>query len=65
MQCKIRITKDIAGLYPQYKPKVGKIYDAEFIESTCVTRKAPPVCIVDIAGKRIIVRKDEFEIVGV
>lgn len=64
MKCKIRITKEIEGLYPQYTPKIGKIYDAEYIESTCKQVKAPPICVVWISGKRIIIRKDEFEIVG-
>lgn len=62
MKCKIRITKDIEGLFPHCTPKIGKVYDAEYIESTCKQVKAPPICIVGIAGKRIIIRKDEFEI---
>ena len=65
MRCKIRITKDIAGLYPQYQPKVGKVYDAEYIESTRTYQKCPPICVVVIAGKRIIIRKGEYEFVGV
>ena len=64
MRCKIRIIKQIAGLYPQYVPKVGKVYDAEYIDSSKNYKKFPPVCIVNIAGKRIIIRKNEFEIVG-
>lgn len=62
-KCKIRITKEIPGLFPQYTPKAGKVYDAEYIESAPY-HKAPPVCVVGIAGKRIVIRKDEFEIVG-
>lgn len=65
MKCKIRITKEIAGLFPECRPKVGKVYDAEYIDSSKAYKKFPPVCILNIAGKRIIVRKDEFEIVGV
>lgn len=64
MQCKIRITKEIADLFPQYRPKVGQVYNAEYIEPT---NSYPPrgdaICVVKILGKRIILRKGEFEIV--
>ena len=63
MKCKIRITKDITELFPECRPQVGKVYDAEYKESTYKHRKSPPVCIINIAGKRIVIRNDEFEIV--
>lgn len=63
MKCKIRIIKQISGLYPQYVPKVGKIYNAEYIDSSKAYKSFPPVCIIKMAGKRIIIRKNEFEIV--
>ena len=64
MKCKIKIIKEITGLFPQYQPKVGKVYDAEYIDSSKKYKKYPPVCIICISGKRIIIRKDEFEIVN-
>lgn len=64
-RCKIRITKDIAGIYPQYRPKLGKTYRAEYIEYETANRKTIAICIVDMLGKRIIVRSDEFEILEV
>ena len=65
IKCKIRIIKEIEDLYPQYMPKVGKIYNALYVDSTRpnARQRVPPVCVVDIAGKRIIVRENEFEIV--
>ena len=63
MKCKIRIIKDIEGLFPECRPKIGRIYDAEYKDGNHSYKKCPPVCIVNIAGKRIIIRKDEFEIV--
>lgn len=63
VKCKIMITKEIDGLFPQYCPKVGKIYNALYVDSSRGRTKYPPVCIIDMAGKRIIIRKDEFEIV--
>lgn len=64
MNCRIKIIKEAVGVYPQYQPKVGRVYDAEYIDASKNYRKYPPVCILNIAGKRIIMRKGEFEIVG-
>ena len=64
-KCKIRIIKEPYGLYPQYKPKVGKIYNAIYIDSSKAYKSFPPVCLIDMAGKRITLRQDEFEIVRV
>ena len=63
INCKIRIIKEVEGVYPEYRPKVGKVYDAEYIDSSKDYKKFPPVCILNISGKRIIIRKNEFEIV--
>lgn len=65
MKCKIRITKDNTDLFPEYKPTLGKIYDAEYIDQSRSYHRYPPICVVNIAGKRIVIRKDEFEIVQV
>ena len=62
MKCKIRIIKDIEGLFPECRPNVGKIYDAEYRESTWKQRSIPPICVINIAGKRITIREDEFEV---
>lgn len=64
MKCKIRIIKDITGIFPHLRPKVGKVYNAEYIEPYYEYQNGHPICVLDIAGKRIIIRKDEFEIVG-
>ena len=63
MKCRIRITKELMGVFPEYCPKVGKVYEAEYVDSSKQYKKFPPVCILNIAGKRIIVREKEFEIV--
>ena len=63
MRCKIRIVKNIAGIWTQYMPKLGKVYDAEYIESRNSKYAAPPICVIDILDKKIMVRKGEFEIV--
>ena len=63
-KCKIRIIKEIDGLFPECRPKVGKIYNAEYKEPYESYQRFHPLCIINIAGKRIIIRQDEFEIVG-
>lgn len=63
MKCKIRITKEITGIFPHLRPKVGKTYDAEYIEPYYQYQNGHPICVIDIAGKRIIIRKGEYEFV--
>lgn len=64
MKCRIRIIKEICDIFPAFRPKLGNLYDAEYIDSSKAYKSFPPVCIVNIAGKRIIIRKGEYEIVG-
>ena len=61
--CKIGIVKEPEGVYPQYQPKVGAVYNAEYVESKNKRQKIQAVCIVNICNKRIILRKNEYEIV--
>ena len=63
-KCKIRIIKEITDLLPQYQPKVGKIYDAEYREATQKCKPLPAICVIDMLGKKIMIRKGEYEIVG-
>lgn len=63
-ECKIRIVKEITDLFPQYKPKVGGVYAARYAEAAYNKfRPTPAICVIDILGKQIMVRKGEFEIV--
>ena len=62
--CKIRIVKELTDIWPQYQPKVGRVYHAEYIESGYKRSPRPPICVVTIQGKRITVRRNEFEILG-
>lgn len=65
MKCKIKVTEEIAGLYQSCTPKVGKIYDAEYIAPyNTGTKCFRAICFINVAGKRIMLRENEFEIVG-
>lgn len=65
--CKIRIVRELNGVFPQYQPEVGKICDAEFVPP----KKHPSrpghthigFCVIDVADKKIIVRPDEYEMI--
>jgi hypothetical protein len=61
-KCKVRIVKEIEGVYPKYCPQVGKVYEGEYVDTSREYKMYPPVCIVTICGKRIVVRRNEFEI---
>lgn len=67
--CKIRIVRELDGVYPLYQPTVGKIYDATFYpEQRLETKKKCISChecvAIDIAGKKIVVRPGEYEMIG-
>lgn len=64
MKCKIRIVKELSGVYPELQPQVGAIYDARYAESTNKRTPLPAICVIDMMGKQIMVRKGEYEIVG-
>lgn len=61
---RIRVIKDVTGIYPQYQPPVGSIHEARYIPST----RRPggdgngEFCIVRILDKDIVLRRDEFEL---
>ena len=67
--CKIRIVKPLDGVYPLYQPEVGKVYDATFYpEQRSETGRKCVLCrecmAIDMAGKKIVVRPDEYEMIG-
>lgn len=60
MQCKIMVIKEILELWKECRPEVGKVYDAEYVYGT---GKANDVAVIDLADKKILLRKGEFETV--
>ena len=68
ISCKIKVLREVADIFPKYRPKLGEIYDAEY--SPPVRKKTKyysgkgEFCVIDILDKKIVLRKDEFEIVG-
>ena len=67
--CKIRIIRPLNGVYPLYQPTVGKEYPATLYPAQKGTnRKGRYSCAecvaIDMAGKKIIVRPGEYEMLG-
>ena len=62
MQCKIRVIKEIFELWKECRPEVGKVYDARYypaIHTKCGNRNRA-ACVINVAGKHIILREGEF-----
>ena len=59
--CKILVTKRLPGVFPECQPEPGIIYDAEFCKGK---KKRSEFCVIEVNGKRIIIRSDEYVIVG-
>lgn len=66
MRCKIRVTKHLEGVYPLYQPEVGKVYDADYVPKKYRSdgNRSNEFCVIDIKDKRIVLRRDEFELGG-
>ena len=64
---KIRCIETVLGIYAEYRPQKGKIYDAIVGESRKNGKKPQKgkFAIVKMLDKSIVLREGEFEIVGV
>jgi hypothetical protein len=66
--CKVKVIGEVLDIYPEYRPKLGEIYDAEYSPGRWKPYKNYPgkaeFAVVNILDKRIVLRKGEFEIVG-
>ncbi len=63
---KIKAIRQVPDLFPECQPIVGKIYEAEITESRRWKDGRPrntPFCIIEISGKRIVLRHGEYEVV--
>lgn len=67
MKCQIKVIKQVVDIFPKYQPKVGQIYDAHLSPSNKARGKSKwgakaEFCIVDILGKKVVLRIGEYEI---
>lgn len=61
MKCKIMVIKEIFELWKECRPEAGKVYDARYY--TGISRKYNCGCVINVAGKHIILREGEFAFV--
>lgn len=54
----IRIAKELEGVYPELQPEVGATYTVR----PGKPRSGIDFCIAEIAGKHIVIREGEYEI---
>lgn len=59
---KIRVTELVTEIYEKYLPEQGKVYDAVKGKTKM---KQKEFVVLDILDKKIILRKGEFEYLGV
>lgn len=61
----IRVVAPLAYVFPELQPEIGKVYKAEYYPpyGTGTSRNCE-FCIIEINGKRIAIRKGEYELVG-
>ena len=59
-KCKVKILRELDGVYPEYQPEIGKVYEEEYHESR---GKYAGIAVISIKQKKIIVREGEFEMV--
>lgn len=57
---RIRITQLPAGVFKKYAPKLGAEYLAEFPPPNI---SGTGFCVIEVSGKKIVLRKGEFELV--
>jgi hypothetical protein len=65
MIIKVKILRPLAGVFAECQPEVGKVYVASYrpsLKHTTYNLHYAPVCIIDVNGKKICLRPNEYEI---
>lgn len=63
---KVRVLKYLNGVFPEYQPVVGKVYDAIYNVKRRhkLDSQRTYICIIDVKDKKICLKRDEYELVG-
>lgn len=64
IRCKVRIIKPLNGVFTEYQPEVGGVYDAIYNEKGSGPKwhNNISICIIDVKDKKICLRKGEYEV---
>lgn len=60
----IRVTKEPTGVLPELMPEVGRVYRATKSVRGPNTQQFAEFCWIEMKGKKIVLRKGEYEIVA-
>ena len=63
---KIRVIRPLDGVFTEYQPEVGRIYDAIYNEKRTggIGSGWAYICIIDVKDKKICLKREEYELVG-
>ena len=63
---KVRVIKYLDGVYPEYQPEVGRVYDAIYNVKRLYKLDAQRtyICIIDVKDKKICLKPDEYDRLG-
>jgi hypothetical protein len=63
---KVRVLKYLDGVFPEYQPVVGKVYDAIYNvkHRYKLDSQRTYICIIDVKDKKICLKPGEYELVG-
>ncbi len=67
MIVKVKILTPLSGVFAEYQPEVGNVYDAHYTPARFIEggkQQKAPVCIIDVLDKKICLKHREYEIVG-
>lgn len=67
MIVKVKILTPLSGVFAEYQPEVGEIYEASYSPLKLRyngKKHLAPVCIIKMKDKKICLRQNEYEIVG-
>jgi hypothetical protein len=66
MIVKVKILCPLPGVYAELQPEVGKIYEASYrppkVHATYQSMHYAAVCIIEVNGKKICLKQNEYEI---
>lgn len=61
MKIKVKVLCHLPGVFASCQPEVGKVYEASY-KAINEIRQNAPICVIDVNGKRICLKPNEYEI---
>ena len=64
MIVKVKVLCPLQGVFPECQPEVGKVYEAKYSPPKVnkdFSHHYAAVCVIDVNGKKICLRQNEYE----